>query len=247
MSDPRARIFDAVRDAAPKGLFGDPGNILALDNLLDAFGVPRDDGVRVRTLHNPEAFFKAVRAITGPLDQTQVDTINGLLAAAAHWPIGWLAYGLATAWHECKFRPVDEIGKGRGKAYGKPGARMKPITNAPTYGGQIPYGRGLVQLTWCDNYEWADAECAKAGLIQKGDILKNFDLVKRPDIAAFILVRGMETGAFTTKALKHYIGDRGNPTSFTNARRIINGTDRAEKIAGEAMGFQDAVDAGGWK
>lgn len=41
MSDPRKAIFDAVRDAAPKGLFADAGNILALDNLLDAFNVPR--------------------------------------------------------------------------------------------------------------------------------------------------------------------------------------------------------------
>lgn len=41
MIDPRKAIFDAVRDAAPKGLFADAGNILALDNLLDTFGVPR--------------------------------------------------------------------------------------------------------------------------------------------------------------------------------------------------------------
>lgn len=38
----RKAIFDAVRDAAPDGLFDDPGNIYALDNLLDAFGVPRE-------------------------------------------------------------------------------------------------------------------------------------------------------------------------------------------------------------
>lgn len=42
MTDPRKPIFDAVRSAAPKGLFNDPGNILALDNLLDAFGVLRE-------------------------------------------------------------------------------------------------------------------------------------------------------------------------------------------------------------
>jgi hypothetical protein len=40
--DPRKQIFDAVRDAAPPGLFNDPGYILALDNLLDSFGVPRE-------------------------------------------------------------------------------------------------------------------------------------------------------------------------------------------------------------
>jgi len=38
----RAAIFEAVRDAARPGLFSDPGNIHALDNLLDAFNVPRE-------------------------------------------------------------------------------------------------------------------------------------------------------------------------------------------------------------
>lgn len=41
MADPRKPIFDAVRVAARPGLFNDSGNILALDNLLDAFNVPR--------------------------------------------------------------------------------------------------------------------------------------------------------------------------------------------------------------
>ena len=41
MTDPRKDIFDAVRAKARTGLFSDPGNILALDNLLDAFNVPR--------------------------------------------------------------------------------------------------------------------------------------------------------------------------------------------------------------
>lgn len=42
MSDPRKPIFDAVRAIARPGLFNDPGNVLALDNLLDAFGAPRE-------------------------------------------------------------------------------------------------------------------------------------------------------------------------------------------------------------
>jgi hypothetical protein len=41
MTNPRKPIFDAIRAAARPGLFDDPGNVLALDNLLDAFGVPR--------------------------------------------------------------------------------------------------------------------------------------------------------------------------------------------------------------
>lgn len=39
--NPRKPIFDAVRAVARPGLFDDPGHVLALDNLLDAFSVPR--------------------------------------------------------------------------------------------------------------------------------------------------------------------------------------------------------------
>lgn len=199
-----------------------------------------------RTMKDPAAFFAAVRQLTGGLANTQVATINALLAAAAHWPIGWLAYGLATAWHEARLKPIEEIGRGKGRAYAKAGARMKAVANPPLYGGQIPYGRGLVQLTWCDNYEWADAACAAAGLIKPGDILKNFDLVMRPDIATFILVTGMEGGHFTGKSLATYISPRGTVEEFTQGRRIINGIDRAPQIAGHAVLFQSAADAGRW-
>ncbi|EQB09699.1 hypothetical protein [Novosphingobium lindaniclasticum] len=41
MTDPRKAAFDAVRAIARPGLFDDPGNVHALDNLLDAFGAPR--------------------------------------------------------------------------------------------------------------------------------------------------------------------------------------------------------------
>lgn len=42
----RAAIFNAVRAVARPGLFNDPGNVQALDNLLDAFGVPVDPGTQ---------------------------------------------------------------------------------------------------------------------------------------------------------------------------------------------------------
>lgn len=241
----RAEIFAAIRGRARAGVFNDPANVSALDALLDRFGVPMDGGKR--SMNNAPLFFSSLRDVTGALSQVQVETINGLLSGAAHWPISWLAYGLATGWHEARLKPIEEIGKGKGRRYGVAGARMSALPNPPLYGGQIPYGRGLVQLTWADNYEWADAECAKAGLIKKGDILANFDLVMRPDISAFILIRGMETGAFTGKGLKNYLPDeRGTLTQFTDARRIINGTDKAAMIAGYAVKIQDAIIKGGW-
>lgn len=185
-----------------------------------------------RDLARPAMFFDAVRAITGGLDQAQVDTINRLLAGAPHWSVGWMAYALATAWHECRLRPIAEIGKGRGRKYGKVGKY-----------GQVPYGRGLVQLTWDFNYEWADK-----ALGLNGSLLRNFDRALEPDIAARILVIGMETGAFTGKALRHYIsGEVGTVAQFTAARRVINGTDRAALIAGYAEMFQAALQAGQWR
>lgn len=39
--DPRAEIFTAFRKAKP-GIFDDPGHILAVDNICDAFGIGRE-------------------------------------------------------------------------------------------------------------------------------------------------------------------------------------------------------------
>jgi hypothetical protein len=187
-------------------------------------------------MHDMGAFFAGVRKVTGALKQVQVDTVAGLLAVAAHWPVSWLAYGLATAWHEAWFEPVEEIGKGKSKAYGVPGKY-----------GQAPYGRGLVQVTWDKNYEWLDAAAADAGLIRKGELLKDFSLALRPDIAALALVKGMQDGAYTTKKLADYLPDaRGTQGQFEQARRIINGTDKKVLIAGYAIKFQDAIVAGRW-
>jgi len=186
-----------------------------------------------RDLLKPDMFFAAVRAITGKLDQVQVDTINRLLAGASHWSVAWLAYGLATAWHEARFRPVPEIGKGRGRYYGKPGKHF----------GQVPYGRGLVQTTHDYNYEWADA-----ALGLNGSLLRNFDRMLEPDISARTLILGMETGAFTGKALRHFLsGEVGTFEQFRQARKIINGTDRDKLIAGHAEKFQAALLAGKWE
>lgn len=221
----RKQIFDAIR--AAKGSIS-PDDAVIIDGALDRIGVPSDGGAHKLT--DASAFFSKVRATTGDLDQIQVDTINGLISAAAHWPIGWLAYGLATAWHEARFKPIPEFGKGRGKPYGVRGKYQDE-----------QYGRGLVQLTWDRNYEWADK-----ALGLNGSLLANFDRALEPEIATRILVKGMEEGAFTGKSLSTYIGKRGTVAEFTQARRIINGVDRAQLIAGYAVSFQDSLEAGGW-
>lgn len=247
-----AIIAAKLREIAPDGKLLDVDiphiDALAANWAGRATGKPAEDdswfagGNRAnRSLRDSEAFFRGVRAVTGSLEQAQVDTVQGLLTKASHWSIAWLAYGLATAWHEARLKPIEEIGKGRGRRYGVAGARSDGKAG-PNYGGQMPYGRGLVQLTWCDNYEKADREL---GL--NGALLADFALALRPDIAAGILVRGMEEAWFTGKGLGDYLPDaRGTEAQFIQARRIINGTDRAQLIAGHAIKFQDALSAGGW-
>ncbi len=183
-------------------------------------------------LHNAGSFFAGIRRVCARLTDVQVETVNQLLTAASAWPIGWVAYGLATAWHEACFVPQNEWGRGQGRPYGVPGAHH----------GQIPYGRGLVQLTWDANYEWADQALGLGGAL-----LADFELANRPDIATRILVAGMASGHFTGKKLADFIAARGTHAGFVQARRIIDGQDKAELIALYADRFQDALDLGAWK
>lgn len=168
-------------------------------------------------------FYQSIRqSLFKRMTQGQVDGCNALLTASDGMPFTWRAYLLATAYHEtaATMQPIAEYGKGKGRPYGKPGKH-----------GQAQYGRGYVQLTWDDNYEKADAEL---GL--NGALLKDFDLALKSDIAAQIAVRGMKEGWFTGKQFRNYL-----PGDYVNARRIINGTDKAQTIAGYAAKFEEAL------
>lgn len=136
----------------------------------------------------------------------------------------WLAYALATAFHETAhtMQPIREYGKGRGRKYG--------IRDKIT--GQTYYGRGYVQLTWKFNYE-------KASQVLGFDFVHIPDLVMEPDNAAFIMFQGMKDGWFTGKGFDDYINDKQR--DYWNARRIINGTDKAGKIADYAIKFEAAL------
>lgn len=220
--------------ARPDGKWG-PLTAAAITAALDSCGFKQP---AARTLRNPEAFYVGVRGVTKSLNTVQSNTVQALLASASHWSTAWLAYGLGTAWHEARFEPVEEIGKGRGRRYGVPGP----------HGGQIAYGRGLVQNTWPENYARADEEL---GL--NGALIADYSLALRPDIAVPILVRGMEEGWFAKDRegrrhtlARHLPDERGTPAQFEAARRIINGTDRATLVAGYAERFQDSLTAGGW-
>ena len=70
-----------MRAAAPPGLFNDPGNILALDNLLDAFSVPRENGGLAVSQRGIDLIkeFEGLRLTAYPDPGT----------GGAPWTIGW--------------------------------------------------------------------------------------------------------------------------------------------------------------
>jgi predicted chitinase len=83
------------------------------------------------------------------------------------------------------------------------------------------YGRGYVQLTWKNNYQ-------KYSSILGIDLVNNPDMAMEPNIALFILVHGFKTGTFTGRKITDYIDS--HKTDFLNARRCINGLDKAHEI-----------------
>jgi hypothetical protein len=177
------------------------------------------------------AFFDVMRDEFGSLSQEQVEGTEALLNAAEEYqlPMNQLAYVLSTSWHEtaATMMPIAEYGKGEGHDYGEP---------CPEYGGQVAYGRGYVQLTWDYNYEKADNECEL-----NHALLDDFDLALDPIVASQIIFRGMLEGWFTGKKLGDYVNE--TVTDYYNARRVVNGTDKADMLAGYAESFEQALRA----
>jgi putative chitinase len=196
---------------------------------------------------NQKTFFDAIRLplFDSSLSQRQVAGISAILTewdrTSSGGDLRQLAYMLATTHHETgrKMQPIRETG---GSAYFR---RMYDISgdrpqlarangNTRVGDGARFSGRGFVQLTWKNNYRRAGE---KLGL----------DLVAQPDIALQlqpairILFAGMAEGWFTGKKLSDYFTDE--KTDWFNARRIINGVDRARMIAAYARQYWSALQA----
>lgn len=187
---------------------------------------------------NSTTFFNEVRKnlFGGSLSQQQVDGINLIGSTCKKYLSGpacmeQTAYVLATVFHETAqtMQPIEE--------YGGSSARYAPW-----------YGRGHVQLTWEENY--SEQQYKLTGLQEIGSISDSIpcrvhddmSLALHPETSALICVLGMSDGDFTGKCLDDYINS--GKTDFINARRIVNGTDRAELIAGYADAFLAALKAG---
>lgn len=164
----------------------------------------------------------------GHLTQGTVDGTDAILdrwdAAYGGAPIRWLAYALATTYHETDhtMMPIEEVGHGSGRAYGERDATT----------GHVYYGRGFVQLTWKYNYE---RQSKKLDV----DFVHYPDLVMQPKYAAQILLDGMRDGDFTGHCLDQYFNALVN--NPTQARRIVNGMDCCSLLAIHHATFLSAL------
>lgn len=191
-------------------------------------------------MQRPADFFNHLRdGLMGPtLEQDEVAGCNVILTAMTGLPISYVAYALATAWHETNatMQPVRE-------AYWLSEAwRRKHLRYWPWY------GRGYVQLTWEENYARADEELGLGGAL-----LANPDVALELEIAAKVMRLGMVEGWFAGDKLGRHTLARhlpevghANEAQFKSARRIINGTNRDLQVARYANSFQNALTAGGW-
>lgn len=187
-------------------------------------------------------FFDGVRAnlFGGTLNQSQVDGMNYLLevwewAFEANNPNDgtmWLAYALATFFHETAqtMQPIEEYGKGSGKSYGQPTGPYN----------QCYYGRGHVQLTWDTNYKNGQ-QYIKDRYGKEVSIYPDASNMLDPETSALISYDGMVYGWFTGVGLPNYLSKSKGIEDPVNARRIVNGTDCAQQIAGYYWKFKASL------
>lgn len=204
---------------------------------------------------NRDTFFSYVRKAPfgGRLTQAQIGGMNAILA---EWDSRklldnrWLAYMLATAFHETggKMQPLREnmnytsanqikktwptrfpseasaqpfVRNGRALANKVYGGRMG---NAGADDGWTYRGDGLPQLTGKENF-------------QKFNVQPGMNLTT----AVRVMFDGMINGMFTTRKLSDYFNSSTNDPE--GARRIVNGTDKKTLIAGYHKNFMDALEA----
>lgn len=177
------------------------------------------------------------------LSQPFVNSINCLMFMFnKHSSLGGtnplnIAYLLATSWHETAHTmlPIKEYGGYKYLSKYDTGRLAKVLGNTPEADGDGVFyaGRGHVMITGKENY-------------RKFSALLNVDFLTFPDLAldlklsAEILTLGSLQGMFTGKQLSDYIKN-GDTTNFVSARRVINGTDKANLIASYAVKFVDCL------
>lgn len=174
-------------------------------------------------------FFDTVRPLFGSLTQGQVDGMVKIVEYAEKWGYDPLhtAYILATTKHETAnwMQPIREGARRYGPDYTDAQAK-RAVASIHAKGiirtnyalpagpyGQSYYGRGLVQITWYDNY-------FKFARLLKQPLDQNPDLALGWDYALDILFLGMRDGMFRKDRSLDMIK---SASDFKVARDIVNG------------------------
>ena len=197
---------------------------------------------------NRKFFFDHVRSnlFAGKLSKTQVDGMTFILdvweESHAAKDDRWLAYALGTTFHETArtMQPIKEFGSDKRfhdlyDIGGKNPPLARRLGNLRPGDGVLFHGRGYVQLTGRANYTTMQKAFG-------GDLTSSraaADGVMQPDLAAKIMFKGMIEGTFTGKKFADFFN--GTKEDWRNARKIINGLDHADDIAGFAKKFRAAI------
>jgi hypothetical protein len=186
-------------------------------------------------------FAARTRVALTPARRDSLDFLLGRLEQDAGFTmLRELAYVLATIHWETgtTFAPIRER-----RASAEKNPRLHALQQRYWPSGY--FGRGYVQLTWDYNYRNAGQKLAGERFrVNGGDVtvtpttfLQQPDYLLDPAISYRIASRGMREGWFTGKRLSQFIAD-GAPPDFHNARKIINGLDRAAEIAALANSYE---------
>jgi len=164
-----------------------------------------------------------------------IDGLSHLLSSVEQDPaitdIRWVAYMFATIKHECANAWVPIMERGSRPYFDKYetgtaiGARLG---NTQPGDGFVYRGRGYVQITGRRNYQLLGQR-----LTLGNGLIEDPDLALKQEIAYRIMSYGMCNGTFTGRKLAQFIGP--GQCDYKNARKIINGLDQADRIAGYAI------------
>ncbi len=150
--------------------------------------------------------------------------------------VRWIAYMLATVRRECgsSWKPIEEWGKGKNKAYSKVVSVTDPITKKISK--NVYYGRGFVQLTWDKNYKTVGQAIGMGN-----QLYLHPEKALDHTVAYKIMSLGMRKGLFTNASLSQFIS--GSTANYVGARYIINGQDHALEIANNAVVYEALLKA----
>lgn len=194
---------------------------------------------------NRDFFLHQVRStlFDGKLKANQIAGLDNILD---YWDSNlskkddrWLAYALGTTHHETDrtMQPIREYGSNeyKRKKYdvtGNDPVRAKRYGNTQPHDGIRYAGRGYVQLTWKNNYQRAGKEIGR-------DLVTHPDDAMIPSVAVAVMFGGMTKGWFTGRRFSDYFNT--STSNWRDARRIINGVDKADLIKGYAMKYYAAI------